>query len=143
MPNPHGNTDKTDLDVIIKATQNGNGIDYELDIKKHGSHGKIALPKDSGPYKIKFKLDTHLDLRFDAAAPFHCVKDDGSCPKTLDSEQIMVSRCDKDELVVVDWNYGCEQDLRYQINFVDKCGQRREPLDPIIQNGGGIKPGVA
>jgi hypothetical protein len=43
--------------------------------------------------------------------------------------------------VVVDWNYGDAQDLRYQINFTDSCGQRRDPLDPVIQNGGGIKPG--
>jgi hypothetical protein len=141
MSNPHASTSKTDLKVIIKATANGAGINYTLDIKDHGNNGKIALPRDSGPYRIKFELDTKLDLRFAAAAPFYCAKDRGSCPASLDTDQMMVDSCDKDELVVVDWNYGDEQELRYQVNFTDKCGAPREPLDPIIQNGGGIKPG--
>lgn len=141
MPNPHAKASKTDLKVIIKATANGAGINYTLDIKDHGNNGKIDLPRDSGPYRIKFELDTKLDLRFNAAAPFFCAKDSGKCPSSLDTEQMMVDECDEDDLVVIDWNYGEEQELRYQINFVDKSGGERDPLDPIIQNGGGIKPG--
>lgn len=143
QPNPHIKTEKTDLDVTITATSNGTGIVYDLEIKEHGSHGRIELPRDSGPYKIKFKLDTKLDLRFDEGAPFYCVRDEGACPSALDSDQLMVDRCEKNELVVIDWNYGDEQELRYQVNFTDGSGQHRDPLDPIIQNGGGIKPGFA
>lgn len=142
LPNPHADKPKTDMTVVITATSgNGGGIDYQIDGKPHHTHPKLELPKDSGPYKIRFKLDTKLDLRFDAAKPFYCIKDEGCCPDRLGSEQVMVDRCDKKELVVVDWNYGEPQDLRYQINFVDACGAAKEPLDPIIQNGGGIKPG--
>jgi hypothetical protein len=54
MPNPHAKAGKTDLDVTIKATANDAGINYTLDIKDHGNNGKIDLPKDSGPYRIKF-----------------------------------------------------------------------------------------
>jgi hypothetical protein len=40
------------------------------------------------------------------------------------------------QLVVVDWNSD-QVDLNYQLYF-----NNHGPLDPIIQNGGGVKPGI-
>ena len=140
--NPHLAVSKTDVTVDLDAQRDGAGVKFTPTIHSHGSGDKIKLPKDSGPYKITFYLHAKsgLNIRFDAGGPFFCAADDGSCPPTgTPSDQIMVDSCTDDKLVVIDWNYGAEQDLRYQVNFVDSAGKAMPDYDPIIQNGGGTK----
>jgi len=141
--NPHTKLPKTDIDVEVIARPGGpDGVTFTLDIKKHAKGQAIDLPKDGGPYRIVFDLDAKggLDIRFDAGSPFFCAVDNGSCPPTgTPSDQIMVDKCDDDTLIVIDWNYGTKQDLRYQMSFVDSEGKRMPDCDPIILNGGGIK----
>jgi hypothetical protein len=132
---------KIDVDVVAKVVDGQ--LTYTLDIKSHGSNGKIDLPAKSGAHKIKFRLedDTNLNLRFDAGGPIFASTDTSQCPSKLDTEQIMVDSCDDDELEIVDWNYGQTIDIRYQLNFMNKTGVPQEPLDPIIRNGGGTPDG--
>lgn len=139
-PNPHANAHKTDVTIEVIATPGGpEGVTYRQEIKQHGKDGKLDLPRNSGPYRIHFDLDVvgGLDLRFDAAGPIFCAVDNGKCPTSIATDQIMVERCDKNDLIVVDWNYGDEQALRYQLNFVNKAGAKLPCFDPIILNGGG------
>ncbi|RIX32601.1 hypothetical protein [Sphingomonas edaphi] len=115
---------------------------HEIKTPGHSNGNKVKLPKGTG-CQIDFDLDTNgQDVRFDADAPFFCK--DGTadpCPSSLTSEQVMVDSCDDDKLIVFDWNYGNPVDLRYQLNFVTKVGERVNPYDPIIENGGGsIRP---
>ena len=57
---------------------------------------------------------------------------------SITTPQILVESCEEDELVVIDWNYGPnDQELRYQLNFVTDLGAPIDPYDPIIINGGG------
>lgn len=139
--NPHLGVNKTDLRIDVIASPGGpDGVTYRLEYR--GQNGdRIDLPRDSGPYKIHFDLDIEggVDVRFDAAAPFFCGVDGGNCPAGLATGQIMVDSCDKNDLVIVDWNYGSEQQLRYQLNFVNRGGGRMPCYDPIIVNGGGTK----
>jgi len=129
------------VDVIAKIVDGR--LDWSLDIKTHGNNGKIDLPAKSGAHRIKFRLEdkTDLNLRFDASGPIFASSETGQCPRSLATDQIMVDSCDDDELEIIDWNYGAEMDLRYQLNFMNRIGEPQEPLDPIIRNGGGVPPG--
>jgi hypothetical protein len=136
--------DKTEIDVIADPNGSG-GVTWSHRIKTsgHDNGGKIKLPKGQGS-RLEFGLrdNSGLGVRFDAAAPFF-VRDGstGPCPTTVDSPQCMVDSCDADKLVVIDWNYGNDCDLHYQLNFVRETGAPVNPYDPIIQNGGGgVKP---
>lgn len=138
--------DKVEVDVIAQPKVGG-GINWSHSVKSvgHDNNGKIKLPKGLG-YKIKFDLKANgFDVRFDASAPFFCKEGTTNpCPGSLMTDQCMVDDCDADTLTVIDWNYGDEQELRYQLNFVNSAGKRVEPYDPIIQNdGGGVKPSFA
>jgi hypothetical protein len=132
------------IEVDVIANPDGDGVDWELAIKSHGNDEEIDLPRDSGGYEIEFRLidRTRLKLRFDASAPIFASTDVSQCPTTLDTSQIMVDECDDNELDIVDWNYGSETKIRYQLNFVDKVGNKMPPFDPIIRNGGGVPPRI-
>ncbi len=131
------------IEVDVIANPDGSGVDWDLVIKSNGKDGEIDLPRDSGGYEIEFRLvdRTRLKLRFDASGPIFASTDLSECPRTLDTSQIMVDECDDNELVVFDWNYGSEVAIRYQLNFVNKIGNRMPPFDPIIRNGGGVPIG--
>ena len=140
--NPHlGHVPKR-ADIIVTAERKGGEIEYSIDTRGNGANGRIKLEADSGPYRIHFELEdkTGRNLRFDAAQPFFCASGTGHCPTCIETDQIMVDSCDADELVVVDWNFGEKQELRYQINVTDRHGAPQPPVDPVIENGGGIKP---
>lgn len=136
--------DKVEVDIIGEPDGKG-GVSWSHRVKDpgHGSGHKIKLPKGVG-YEIHFDLKAKdgLNVRFDASAPFYCKEGTADpCPSSITTDQIMVESCDDDDLVVIDWNYGTEQELRYQINFVDDTGQKVNPYDPIILNeGGGTRP---
>lgn len=134
---------KVKVEVIANRGPNGT-ILWSHDIKTpgHKNGNNLKAPKGTG-CSIEFVLNANgQDVRFDADAPFFCK--DGTadpCPSSITSDQIMVDSCDDDDLVVIDWNYGDPGELRYQLNFVTKVGDRVNPYDPIIENGGGsIKP---
>lgn len=130
------------IEVDVIANPDGGGVDWGLDIKSNGKDDEIDLPPDSGGYEIQFRLidRTRLKLRFDASGPIFASTDLSECPKTLDTTQIMVDECDDNDLVIFDWNYGSSVSIRYQLNFVDKIGNKMPPFDPIIRNGGGVPP---
>ena len=140
LENPHLKLMRNDLKVRVTAELDGSGQPkYELEAKGKKTD-KLDLARDSGSHNIIFDLDTRLDLRFDATEPFLAAKTGGSCPDTLDRNQFMVDRCDAKRLVVIDWNYGIEADYNFKLNFVNSEGMVQKAYDPIIQNGGGIKP---
>jgi hypothetical protein len=136
------------IDVEVYARPNGSGgVAWSHSVKSHGhSNGnKIKAPRGEG-YRIKFDLDDYTDLhvRFDASKPFFCKEGTANpCPDSISTQQVLVDSCEDDTLVVIDWNYGDqEQELRYQLNFVTDVGAPIDPYDPIIINGGGgVQPG--
>ena len=136
--------DKVEVDVFAKLNGSG-GIDWSHKVRNpgHEKGNKIKLNKGIG-YEIQFDLraDSGLNVRFDASRPFFCKEGTSDpCPSSITTQQIMVDSCEDDELVVLDWNYGNEQELRYQLNFVDDAGNRLDPYDPVILNeGGGTRP---
>ena len=136
------------IDVDVFATKvAGDGYDYKLEIKTHGhdDNGKLKTPKDEG-CAIRFNLvrkSKEEDVRFDASAPFSVRRIDGSdCQSLKDCEQIIVDSCTADELVIIDWNFGHEMELEYELHFTSFSGlESVRSCDPVIQNtGGGIKP---
>lgn len=132
------------VDINVIADPEGSGIRCWLDIKTggHGNGNKIDLPKDNN-YKMNFTLidKTNLNLRFDASAPIF-IREGGAgpCPTDVSTTQILVDSCDANTLSVIDWNFGAERELYYQLNFVNKTGQQKFDYDPIIKNGGGGVP---
>ena len=146
--NPRGIPHLGKIEVEVYARPDGHGgFDWSHSVKTHGhSNGhKIKVPRGEG-YRIKFDLDdyTNLNIRFDASKPFFCKDGTGDpCPSSITTPQILVDSCEDDTLVVIDWNYGNqEQELRYQLNFVTDIGTAVKPYDPIITNGGGgVQPG--
>ena len=136
--------DKVEVDIFAEPNGSG-GINWSHKVKSsgHDKGQKIKLPKGSG-YEIHFDLraGNGLNVRFDASRPFFCKEGTTDpCPSSITTQQIMVDSCEDDELVVIDWNYGNEQELRYQLNFVDDAGNKVDPYDPVILNeGGGTKP---
>jgi hypothetical protein len=137
------------IDVEVYARPDGaGGVTWSHSVKSHGhSNGnKIKAPRGEG-YRIKFDLDDYTDLhvRFDASKPFFCKEGTTNpCPDSISTPQVLVDSCEDDTLVVIDWNYGAqEQELRYQLNFVTDIGKPIDPYDPIIINGGGgVQPGT-
>jgi hypothetical protein len=138
--------DKVDIDIIADSNGSG-GVCWSHTIKTSGNNdaGKIKLPKGMGS-KLKFDLhdNSGLGVRFNASAPFFVREGSaGPCPGTLDSAQCMVDSCDALNLVVIDWNYGNECELHYQLNFVTAANEPIDPYDPVIKNGGGgVKPSL-
>lgn len=130
---------------VIAENKSGGGIQYSLDIKTsgHGKGNKINLPSNFN-YSIIFKLhdDTEpkVGVRFDASAPIFAKEGGLPCPTDISTPQIMVDSCNADTLVVTDWNYGESVELYYQLNFVNEEGQKQDPYDPPITNGGGGNP---
>lgn len=102
---------------------------------------KVKLPRDGGPFLLVFTIKDHtkLQLRFDASSPFWCEEGQNCPPKAgVNTDQILVDSCDADTLKVLDYNYGQQRTISYQVNVIDK-DRKSHPCDPIIENGGGIK----
>ena len=105
------------------------------------SNGNPVLPKDSGAHILTFNIvgnNTGHDITFAQDAIWAQMNSKpGSKPANgSDMGQIggMQILNDGHQLVVVDWNSVAGM-LHYRLNF-DGYG----PVDPIIDNGGGIKP---
>ncbi len=134
------------IKVEVTATANGTGgVTWSHKIKSsgHSNGNKIKVPENRA-HRIKFDLndESGLGIRFNAAGPIFAKEGVADpCPDRLETGQIMVDSCDDDELVVIDWNYGAQQELRYQLNFVTHANGPIDPYDPIIENGGGgVRP---
>ena len=128
--------------VKIRAFDDGaGGVDFEVDGIK-AKHASMKLPKDSGDHAIEFQLQDHSGrgLQFDPADPIW-VDEDCPCPprEGLNSDQLIVTSTSGSVLATINENAGRARDLRYQLNFVAKDGSRSE-CDPVIQNGGGVRP---
>jgi hypothetical protein len=105
------------------------------------ANGNPHLPKDSGAHVLTFNIvgnNTGKDITF-ANDPMWVQM--GSKPGTKpasgsDMGQIGAWKVlnDGHQLVIVDWNDVSGQ-LYYRLNF-----NNYGPVDPIIDNGGGIKP---
>lgn len=138
----HGMPHLGKIDVEVIARDNGSGgIAWSHTVRStgHSNGNKIKVPRGEG-YRIKFDLDdyTGRHIRFDASAPFFCKEGIADpCPSSISTPQVLVDSCEDDTLVVIDWNYGDEQELRYQLNFVTNVGAPIPPYDPIIINSGG------
>ena len=128
--------------VKISAHDDGaGGIEFEVDgIKPHKA--RLSLEKDSGTHLIEFELHDQSDrgLKFDSLDPLW-VDEDCPCPpaKGLNSDQVELGDCSSDSLKLLNGNWGRQRELRYQLNFVAADGAR-SICDPVIVNGGGIKP---
>jgi hypothetical protein len=138
-----------DTRVTIYADNDGSGgIRWSHKNEDHDNGGKLKLGKDKN-YKVTFNLVDRTSpsrkIRFDASEPIFVKQGSGgSCPRALDSDQILVDSCDARKLIAIDWNYGVPCELHYQLNFVDEAGGPIPPYDPIIENGGGgTKPTIA
>lgn len=112
---------------------------------KKGERKDVDLPKGSGPWKFKIRLenDTGLKLSYNDARPID-VGESCGCPppEGIHSDQICdVNLKSNDMLEFTDRNDGGPVDLRYQLNFVDGNKQPVDSLDPIIRNGGGGNDG--
>lgn len=132
-----------DVHVDVEASDDNGEIKWTVEVKTtgHGNGSKVELPKGDG-FRIIFKLvnQDHLDVRFDASDPIYVREGGGTfCPSKLDSDQIMIDRCEAEELEIIDWNFGVARELYYQLNFVTETGGPVNPCDPIIDNGGGGK----
>jgi hypothetical protein len=128
--------------VKVMALDDGaGGIDFEVDGVK-AKQAVLKLDKDSGNHSIAFQLSdrTGRGLQFDTADPIW-VEEDCPCPPSqgLNTDQITVTARNKNRLETENANSGRERALRYQLNFIASDGSRAE-CDPIINNGGGIKP---
>lgn len=128
--------------IRVKATIEAGTVEFEVDGVK-AKHGRLKLPKDSGEHRIDFKLDDHSTkgLRFDLDDPIW-VGEDCPCPPApgIHSDQITVVGCQAEKLSTLNANNGRARELRYQLNFLAGDGSSLN-CDPVIENGGGIKPG--
>jgi hypothetical protein len=128
--------------VKVTAQDDGaGGIIFDLDGVKP-EHAVLKLDKDSGNCSIAFQLNdrTGRGLQFHPDDPIW-VQEDCPCPPSegINSDQITVTARNKNRLETENANSGRARQLRYQLNFVASDGSRAE-CDPIIDNGGGIKP---
>jgi hypothetical protein len=117
------------------------GILFDLDGVKP-QQAVLKLDKDSGNHSIAFQLNdrTGRGLEFHPEDPIW-IEEDCPCPPSqgINSDQITVTARNKNRLETDNANSGRARQLRYQLNFVASDGSRAE-CDPIISNGGGIKP---
>jgi len=128
--------------VKVRALDGGDGgIDFEVDGIK-AKQAVLKLDKDGGVHNLRFDLhdNSSRGLKFDAGDPIW-VSEDSDCPPAsgINSDQIAVTSIGDRSLEATNQNSGRPRDLRYQLNFVASDGSRAE-CDPIISNGGGIKP---
>jgi hypothetical protein len=108
------------------------------------SNGDPFLKKDSGAHVLTFNIvDNHTgkDIAFAPTDPIWVQmgnsKPGNKPPVGSDQGQIGAYKIlnNGHQLVVVDWNDVAGQ-LHYKLNFTNGY----PPTDPIIDNGGGIKP---
>ena len=128
--------------VKVRAADDGaGGVDFEVDGVK-AKQARMKLDKDSGEHEIEFELhdQSNHSLAFDTTDPIW-VGEDCPCPppQGINSDQILVSSKSGQVLTASNANSGAARELRYQLNFIAKDGSSHE-CDPIIENGGGIKP---
>ena len=128
--------------VKVTAQDDGaGGIDFDLDGVKP-QQAVLKLDKDSGNHSIAFQLNdrTGRGLEFHPDDPIW-IEEDCPCPPSqgINSDQITVTARNKNRLETDNANSGRARQLRYQLNFIASDGSRAE-CDPIIANGGGIKP---
>ncbi len=144
-PAAYPHLDDVDVDIIVRWKPDGKP-DYDLDIKDHGfkggPNGKGVKPKQSTGCLIHFELPSGSgDIRFDAAQPIFYAMPGGGYPSGFaPDQQLLVYRCDADDLEVIDWN-STAGTIAYQLNFTTLAGVKLDAFDPVIINsGGGIKP---
>lgn len=128
--------------VIVRASDDGSGgIAFDVDGVK-AEHARLRLDKDSGEHELTFELHDHSNraLAFDASDPIW-VGEDCVCPppKGIHSDQILGVTASGKSLELTNTNSGEPRELRYQLNFIAADGSPWA-CDPIIENGGGIKP---
>jgi hypothetical protein len=128
--------------VKIRAADDGaGGVDFEVDGVK-AKHARLKLDRDSGQHEIEFELhdQSGLNLTFDSEDPLW-IGENCPCPppQGVNSDQVQIANTAAQSLTALNANSGAARELRYQLNFVAKDGSR-QVCDPIMENGGGIKP---
>jgi hypothetical protein len=104
------------------------------------SEPHVKLAKDSGAHVLTFDIvGNSKDITFDPQDPLWIQmgsKPNAQPQKGADNGQIAGPKIlnNGKQLVIVDWNDAPGQ-LYYHMNF-----KGYGPLDPIIDNGGGVKP---
>ena len=125
-------------EVTFTASIANGAVAWEVNGAPAKEH-RTRIPPGSKPQKIRFIIDDNSgrSLRFDCGFPFQ-ISEQAGCPppEEIASNQVEVLSCQPKRLVIRDRNTGDRRDLHYQLNVVDKHGNRA-PCDPIIENGGG------
>lgn len=128
-------------DSVKLVPLDGNPSDWKMSLgsnhgDKPGDYPPVAHAKDSGAHIITYDITGQNDVTF-AASPIGVSRTVAKPPAGATDPQLPVFTIlnNGKQLVVVDWNSE-KVDLNYQLYF-----NNHKPLDPIIQNGGGIKPG--
>jgi hypothetical protein len=129
--------------VKVRALDDGaGGVDFEVDGVK-AKKARLKLEKDTGPHAIDFELHDQSGraLTFHSEDPIW-VGENCECPPPagINTDQLSVIGCNTDTLSVTNQNSGDPREIRYLLHFVANDGSKHE-CDPVIQNGGGIKPG--
>jgi hypothetical protein len=147
VPAGYPHLDDIDVDITVTWDASGDPV-YGLEIKDHqyrgGANGKGVKPKANRGCLIHFEIRPGAgNIRFDAAQPIFWAEDGAPYPSGFEAnKQLLVKRCDADDLEVIDWN-SIAGEIDYQINFTSLSGKKLKPLDPVIINGGGgIKPSL-
>jgi hypothetical protein len=132
------------LGVTIIATEDPNephGVHYEPEVQVTGKGRRIKCPRNTGAYDITFTLqdNTNLGLHFSQTSTFLCSKnvDVDGCPTSLHPD-FTVKSVSSHQLVVHNKN-DTRGVFHYKLNILDRENVAR-PCDPIIENGGKIKP---
>jgi hypothetical protein len=103
---------------------------------KPGHYPPVKLQKDSGAHVITYDIVGQNNVTF-AANPIGVSRTAAKPPAGASDPEVPTFTIlnNGKQLVVVDWNSEAVG-LNYQLYF-----NNHGPLDPVIQNGGGIKPG--
>lgn len=99
---------------------------------------RMKFPKGEGPFEVTVSLkerEAKKGYRIDEQDPLWVQADAGSCPTTKCSHPDIKDVTATATSVTFTNTNDTPGKLRYQVNVIDPEG-RRDPIDPIMENGG-------
>ena len=129
-------------EVTVRPLPNGKWkVTHNNQWGDHGGSGpqsypKVDLPAKSGAHLLVFNIDSDT-VKFSPTAPFWVRKDAKPDASNNTSAQFPLYKIQNEgkQLIVAACN-DIAGEFQYQLNV-----GAHDPLDPVILNGGGIKPG--